>query len=37
MTFNELSNAVFRFALKCAGAEIEGGQSPQQVVGNPEA
>ena len=25
MIFRELSNAVFRFVLRCAGAEIEGG------------
>ena len=39
MIFLELSNAVFRFVLRCAGAEIDGGCSntPQQVVENPEA
>ena len=42
MIFNELSNAVFRIALRCVGAEIDGGgggvQTPhQQVVENPEA
>ena len=39
MIFRELSNAVFRFVLRCAGAEIYGGCSniPQQVVENPEA
>ena len=41
MIFRELSNAVFRFVLRCAGAEIDGGCSntppPQQVVENPEA
>ena len=37
--FHELSNAVFRFALRFAGAEIDGGCSntPHQVVENPEA
>ena len=42
MIFQELSNAVFRFVLRCAGAEIDGGCSntpppPHQVVENPEA
>ena len=39
MIFRELSNAVFRFVLRCAGAEIDGGCSntPHQVVENPEA
>ena len=41
MIFRELSNAVFRFVLRCAGADIDGGvfkhPSPQQVVENPEA
>ena len=42
MIFRELSNAVFRFVLRCAGVEIDGGCSntpppPQQVVENPEA
>ena len=41
MIFRELSNAVFRFDLRCAVAEIEGGvfkhPPPQQVVENPEA
>ena len=41
MIFRELSNAVFRFVLRCAGAEIDGGvfkhPPPQQVVENPEA
>ena len=41
MIFDELSNAVFRFALRCEGAEIDGGVQtpppPQQVVENPEA
>ena len=39
MIFNELSNAIFRIALRCVGAEIDGGCSkpPQQVVENPEA
>ena len=27
MIFRELSNAVFRFVLRCAGAEIDGGCS----------
>ena len=39
MIFRELSNTVFRFVLRCAGAEIDGGCSntpPQQVVENPE-
>ena len=40
MIFNELSNAAFRFALRCAGGEIDGGggvlKHPQQVVENPE-
>ena len=39
--FLELSNTVFRFVLRCAGAEIDGGCSntppPHQVVENPEA
>ena len=26
MIFNELSNAVFRFALRCVGSEIDGGK-----------
>ena len=39
MIFRELSNAVFRFVLRCAGAEIDGGgggcsNTPQQVVEN---
>ena len=42
MIFRELSNAVFRFILRCAGAEIDGWgvfkhPPPQQVVENPEA
>ena len=39
MIFRELSNAVFHFVLRCAGAEIDGGWSntPPQVVENPEA
>ena len=41
MIFRELSNAVFRLVLRCAGAEIDGGggcsNTPQQVVENPEA
>ena len=40
MIFRELSNAVFRFVLRCAGAEIDGGgvfKHPHQVVENPEA
>ena len=41
MIFRELSNAIFRFVLRCAWAEIDGGCSntppPQQVVENPEA
>ena len=41
MIFRELSNAVFRFVLRCAGAEIDGvggvQTPPQQVVENPEA
>ena len=42
MIFRELSNAVFRFVLQCAGAELDGGvfkhpPPPQQVVENPEA
>ena len=43
MICRELSNAVFRFVLRCAGAEIDevGGVQtpppPQQVVENPEA
>ena len=41
MIFCELSNAVFCFVLRCAGAEIYGGCSntppPHQVVENPEA
>ena len=42
MIFRELSNAVFRFVLRCLGAEIDGGgvqtpPPPQQVVENPEA
>ena len=40
MIFRELSNAVFRFVLRCVGAEIDGGvfkHPPQQVVENPEA
>ena len=43
MIFRELSNAVFRFVLRCAGAEIDGGgvfkhpPPPQQVVENSEA
>ena len=38
MIFRELSNAVFRFVLRCAGAEIDGGVQtpPHQVVENPE-
>ena len=39
--FRELSNTVFRFVLRCAGAEIDGGgvfkHPPQQVVENPKA
>ena len=42
MIFNELSNAVFRYALRYAGAEIDGDgvqtpPPPHQVVENPEA
>ena len=41
MIFRELSNVVFRFVLRCAGAEIDGGGGvqtpPHQVVENPEA
>ena len=39
MISTELSNAVFRLVLRCAGAEIDGGCSntPHQVVENPEA
>ena len=42
MIFRELSNAVFRFGLRSAGAEIDGGgysntPPPHQVVENPEA
>ena len=43
MIFRELSNAVFRFVIRCTGAEIDGGGGvfkhppPQQVVENPEA
>ena len=39
MIFPELSNAPFRFVLRCARAEIDGGsvQTPHQVVENTEA
>ena len=38
MIFPEPSNAVFRFILRCAGAEIDGGvQTPHQVAKNREA
>ena len=39
MILLELSNAVFRFVLRRAGAEIDGGVQtpPHQVVENPEA
>ena len=43
MIFRELSNAVFRFVLRRAGVEMNGGgvqtppPPPQQVVENPEA
>ena len=41
MIFRDLSNAVFCFVLRCAGAEIDGGggcsNTPQQVVENREA
>ena len=35
MIFRELSNAVFRFVLRCAGAEIDGGgvQTPPPPSG----
>ena len=37
--FTELSNADFRFVLRCAVADVDGGVQtppPRQVVGNPE-
>ena len=41
MIFRELSNAVFRFVLRCAGAETDGGggcsNTPRPVVENAEA
>ena len=39
MVFDEPSNAVFRFALQCAGAEMTRSVQPppQQVVENQEA
>ena len=42
MIFKELSNAVFRIALRCVAAEIDGGggvcsNTPQQVVKKTEA
>ena len=41
MIFRELSNVVFRFVLRCAGAEVDGvfkhPPPPHQVVENPEA